>query len=69
MVQAPTDLDSKLGTYFRMNPEVKPFIAPPNILEGQRKLITRFRTGSLSLAIELARFSKIPCERRVQVWS
>ena len=65
IVGAAVDSDSKLGTYYRVNPELKPFVTPPNILEGERKLITRFRTGSHSLAIELGRFSRVPRERRL----
>ena len=65
MVRASDDSDSKLGTYIRVNPELKPFITPPNTLEGERTIITRFRTGSHSLAIELGRFSKVPRERRL----
>ena len=65
MVRESDDSDSKLGTYIRVNPELKPFITPPNTLEGERTIITRFRTGSHSLAIELGRFSKVPRERRL----
>ena len=52
--KAETDEDSKLGTYIRVNPELKPFVPiSQNIKEGERKLITHFRTGSHSLAIEI----------------
>ena len=64
--KAEIDPDSKLGTYLRVNPELKPFVPfPQNIMEGERKLITRFRTGSHSLAIELGRFSNTPRPNRL----
>ena len=34
--KAETDEDSKLGTYIRVNPELKPFVPiPQNIMEGE----------------------------------
>ena len=60
------DPDSKLGTYLRVNPDLIPGVPIPQyILEGERKLRTRFRTGSHSLAIELGRFSRIPRQNRL----
>ena len=56
---AVTDPDSKLGTYNRINPDLKPYSAPKGMLEGERKLLTRFRTGSHSLAVELGRFKNV----------
>ena len=61
LTAAENDNDSKLGTYYRINPELKSFIPRPQvILEIERILITRYRTGSHSLAIELGRSSNIP---------
>ena len=54
------DPDSKLGTYLRVNPDLKSYIqTPQNVIECERILVTRFRTGFHSLAIELGRFSNI----------
>ena len=53
-----TDPDSKLGTYYHINPNLNSYILRPQlILEAERILITRFRTGSHSLAIELGRYT------------
>ena len=63
---AVNDPDSKLGTYLRVNPDLKPYVPiPPNLLEDERKLVTRFRTGSHSLSIELGRFSRTPRPNRL----
>ena len=54
---AVNDPDSRLGTYLRVNPDLKPYAPiPQNLLEDERKLATRFWTGSHSLSIELGRF-------------
>ena len=48
------DVDSKLGTYFRVNPMLRSCVPNPQIImEIERELVTRYRTGSHSLAIEL----------------
>ena len=49
---ADIDTDSKLGRYLRVNSELKPsYPIPQNMMEGERIIIiTRFRTGSYSLA-------------------
>ena len=61
-----TDPDSKLGTYYRINPNLNSYILRPQlILEAERILITRFRTGSHSLAIELGRYTNTPREHRL----
>ena len=63
---ANTDPDSKLGTYYRINPNLNSYVPKPQlILEAERKVITRFRTGSHSLGIELGRYSNTPRERRL----
>ena len=60
------DVDSKLETYYRINPTLQSDTT--NImLETDRILLTRFRCGSHSLKLELGRFSKprIPREQRL----
>ena len=50
--------DSKLGTYYGVNPLLLKYVPIPQpIMEIERELITRCRTGSHSLAIELGRYS------------
>ena len=46
------DIDCKLGTYLRINPLLKPF-KPGSYEENERTIITRYRTGSHSLKIEI----------------
>ena len=60
------DENSRLGTYFSVNPDLTPWVPiPQNIMESERKIITRFRTGSHSLNIEIMRYSNIQRERRL----
>ena len=60
------DADSKLGTYYRVNPDLKSYVLNPQpTMEFERELVTRFRTGSHSLAVELGRYSNIPRENRL----
>ena len=60
------DPDSKLGTYYRVNPNLTSHVQnPQQIMEFERELITRFRTGSHSLAVEIGRYSNIPRENRL----
>ena len=60
------DSNSRLGTYYDINPELKPWVPiPQNMMESERKIITRFRTGSHSLNIEIMRYSNIERERRL----
>ena len=60
------DNDSKLGTYLRINPNLQCHVPKPQtIMESERELITRFRTGSHSLAIETGRYSNTPRENRL----
>ena len=60
------DMDSRLGTYIRLNPDLKPYVPQPQfLLESERKLVTRFRTGSHSLNIETGRYSNIPRGNRL----
>ena len=58
------DADSKLGTYLRVNPTAY-IPRPQSLMEIERELLTRYRTGSHSLAIELGRFSNTPRENRI----
>ena len=63
---AEADEDSRLGTYFRINPGLDPWIpTPQSILEVERKLITRYRTNSHSLNIEVMRYSGVNRENRL----
>ena len=60
------DADSKLGTYLRVNPTLQAYVPrPQSLMEIERELLTRYRTGSHSLAIELGRFSNTPRENRI----
>ena len=60
------DADSKLGTYLLINPTLQKYVPnPQNIMEVERELVTRYRTGSHSLAIELGRFTNTPRETRL----
>ena len=64
--QCSTDNDSKLGTYFRVNPNLASYVPnPQTTMEFERELTTRFRTGSHSLAVETGRYSNIPRENRL----
>ena len=60
------DPDSKLGTYYRVNPTfVHNVMNPQTNMEFERELITRYRTGSHSLAVEIGRYSNITRENRL----
>ena len=60
------DNDSKLGTYYRINPTLTSNVpAPQATLEFERELVTRFRTGSHSLAVEIGRYTNTPRENRL----
>ena len=62
------DSDSRLGTYLRVTPSLQSYVPnPQNIMEIERELVTRYRTGCHSLAIELGRYSNISRENRVCV--
>ena len=63
------DIDSKLGTYFLVNPQLKDPNSFFNIrtFELDRILLTRFRTGSHNLQIETGRhcYPRIARESRL----
>jgi hypothetical protein len=60
------DPDSKLGTYYCVNPDFKSNVQnPQRIMEFERELTTRFRTGSHSLAVEIGRYTNTPREDRL----
>ena len=60
------DPDSKLGTYYRVNPTfVHNVMNPQTNMEFERELITRYRTGSHLLAVETGRYSNITRENRL----
>ena len=64
--ESSKDADSKLGTYYRINPLLRSFVPDKSkITENERITITRFRTGSHSLAIEIGRFSNTVRENRL----
>ena len=57
-IEFEKDEDSKLGAYYRVNSLLLKYVPnPPPIMEIERELITRYRTGSHSLAIELGHYS------------
>ena len=61
------DVDSKLGTYLQVNPNLKSPKYGTRTFEIERIHTTRFRNGSNNLLIETGRFSKprIPRENRI----
>ena len=64
--QLNDDPDSKLGTYLRSNPNLTSNVpVPQTILESERQLLTRFRTGSHSLAVEIGRYANVSRENRL----
>ena len=66
IAEANTDPDSKLGTYYRINPNLNSYVPRPQLfLEVERIVTTRFRTGSYSLEIELGRYSNTPRDHRM----
>ena len=60
------DVDSRLGVYLHVNPNLTPPNYRNNILEFERVLLTRYRCGSHNLKIESGRLCnpKIPREER-----
>ena len=51
--------------FYQNNQTLQKFVPnPQNIMEIERELVTRYRTGSHSLSIELGRFSNTPRENR-----
>ena len=65
-LESANDPDSRAGYYLRVNPELKSYVPrPQTIMECERILTTRFRTGSHSLAIELGRMNGVSRENRL----
>ena len=54
---ARNDPDSRCGVYLRVNPDLKAPVFDRNLLEFDRILISRYRTGSHMLKIEAGRLS------------
>ena len=60
------DEDSRLGTYFSINPDLQSYVPKPQtIMEKERKITTIFRAGSHSLNIEAGRYTNTPRENRL----
>ena len=59
-IEFEKDEDSKLGACYQVSPLLLKYVPNPQpIMEIERELITRYRTGSHSLAIELGRSNTI----------
>ena len=64
-MECEKDADSKLGTYYLVNPLLRKYVPNPQpIMETEGELVTRYRSGSHSLAIELGRYSNTIRENR-----
>ena len=64
--EAAVDIDSRLGAYAQVNPTLStPEYINKIMFETDRLLLTRFRCGSHSLAVEKGRYSNIPREERL----
>ena len=60
------DIDSRMGTYAQVNPTLcTPDYINATMFETDRQLLTRFRCGSHSLAVEKGRYSNIPRDERL----
>ena len=62
-----SDEDSSFGTYLQINPSLSSPIFPPNILENERILLTRYRTGSHYLIIKTGRWCNPPKPRNTWI--
>ena len=62
------DTDSRFGAYVNVNPSLQQLVPRPQlIMEIERILVTRYRTGSHSLSIELGRYTGVERANRVCV--
>ena len=60
------DTDSRLGAYVSVNPTLQQHVPRPQAcMEVERTLVTRYRTGSHSLLIELGRYTGVERANRV----
>ena len=61
------DSESRLGMYMRVNPQLTPVSPVENILECERVVLTRYRSGSHNLKIETGRLHNptIPRDERL----
>ena len=60
------DTESRFGAYVSVNPTFQPLVPRPQItMEIERMLVTRYRTGSHSLSIELGRYTGVERANRV----
>ena len=65
-IEGTLDRDSRLGTYIQVNPSLStPVYINAVMFETDRIILTRFRCGSHSLAIEKGRYSNTPCDERL----
>ena len=64
---ANEDIDSRSGIYLRVNPELKAPDYEGHLLEFDRIMVSRYRSGSHMLSIEAGRLCcrKIPREQRL----
>ena len=53
--KAYNDVDSRLGVYLQINPQLVSPNKPTDILESERVLVTKYRCGSHNLRIETGR--------------
>ena len=64
-IEFEKDEDSKLGAYYRVNQLLLKYVPTSQpIMEIERELLTRYRTGYHCLAIELGRYSNTIRENR-----
>ena len=65
--KANNDPDSRLGVYMLVNPTLSSPTQSHGVLEFERVLLTRYRSGSHNLKIETGRWSRTPRENRLCV--
>ena len=66
LFNSATDVDSRLGTYLKINPNLStPKYISKTLFETDRQLLSRFRCGSHSLLIEKGRYMMLNYDDRV----